>query len=142
MTVNVALSDDEAVEGGELLGLYAGAVRAVSRLYIDGTSLYIGCHLYIGARRQPSGGRGDRASVVPAACGLACAQAGFHRMQGGAIVCSGGCHRMQWKLQPCAVEAAIVCSGGCHRMQWRLPSYAVEAAIICSEGCHRMPWRL
>ena len=31
MTVNVALTDDAAVEGGDLLGLYAGAVRAVSR---------------------------------------------------------------------------------------------------------------
>ena len=29
MTANIALSDDAAVEGGDLLGLYAGAVRAI-----------------------------------------------------------------------------------------------------------------
>ena len=53
-----------------------------------------------------------------------------------------GCNRMQWSLQPHAVEAAPACSGACNRMRWRLHPHTVEtvtveAAPACSGGCGR-----
>ena len=47
-------------------------------------------------------------------------------------VFDGGCNRMQWRRQACAMEAATVCNGGCNRVQWRQSPCVVEAATVYS----------
>ena len=59
MTANVALSDDAAVEGGELLGLYAGAVRSISRAAGEAT-VHRSSLLHAVSRVQ----RGSRYSLI------------------------------------------------------------------------------